>query len=92
MAAAGLEHTVVLTLNGEIYTMGSNHKNALGLGETSSKICNLPTFVEELSLKKMIKVIAGGYSAALSNENELYVWGEGPFGQFANPHRVKLKN
>jgi len=71
--------------------MGSNLKNQLGLGGISSRICNLPTFLEELSLKKMVKVSAGSYSAALSNENELYVWGEGPFGNFATPHRVKLK-
>lgn len=92
MASCGLEHTQVLTINGEVYVMGSNSKNQLGLGDLSSRGCTLPTFLEELSFTKMIKVRSGSYSAALSTQNELYVWGEGPFGSFSTPHRIRLKN
>jgi len=88
-AACGEEHTVVLTQNGEIYTMGSNNRGQLGTGTTSSKGCALPTFLEELSFSKMIKVRAGSFSASLSSDGQLYVWGEGYFGKFYTPHRIK---
>ena len=87
--ACGDEHTIVLTQNGEIYTMGSNSRGQLGTGTTSSKGCPLPTFLEELSFSKMIKVRAGSFSASLSSDGQLYVWGEGYFGKFYTPYRIK---
>lgn len=67
-AACGEEHTVVLTQNGEIYTMGSNARGQLGTGTSSNKGSPLPTFIEELSFSKMIKVRAGTFSACLSSD------------------------
>jgi alpha-tubulin suppressor-like RCC1 family protein len=86
--AAGVEHTLVLTQKGEIYAMGSNRKGQLGTG-APSKGCLLPTFLEELSFSRMVKVRAGSFSAALSADGCLYVWGEGTFGNFYTPHRIK---
>ena len=37
----------------------------------------------------MIKVRAGSFSAALSADCDLLVWGEGTFGKFHTPHRIK---
>jgi alpha-tubulin suppressor-like RCC1 family protein len=37
----------------------------------------------------MQKVRAGSFSAALSCDNDIYVWGEGSFGAFYSPHRIK---
>lgn len=37
----------------------------------------------------MVKVRAGSFSASLSADGQLYVWGEGTFGQFYTPHRIK---
>ena len=37
----------------------------------------------------MIKVRAGSFSAALAADGDLLVWGEGTFGQFHTPHRIK---
>jgi hypothetical protein len=31
------------------------------------------------------KVVAGGFSAALTAQNEIMVWGAGEFGQFTSP-------
>lgn len=45
--------------------------------------------MEDLSNLKIVKIKAGGFSAALSSESELYVWGQGMFGCFATPHRIK---
>jgi alpha-tubulin suppressor-like RCC1 family protein len=60
--------------------MGSNTRGQLGTGSTSKKGCALPTFLEELSFSKMVKVRAGNFSASLSSDGQLYVWGEGCFG------------
>ena len=35
---------------------------------------------------------SGSFSAALSSENQFYVWGRGVFGDFYTPHRVKILN
>jgi hypothetical protein len=37
----------------------------------------------------MTKVRAGPFSAAISIDNQLYLWGCGAFGEFYTPHRVK---
>jgi len=37
-------------------------------------------------------VRSGIFSAALSSENQFYVWGRGVFGDFYTPHRVKILN
>ena len=41
--------------------------------------------IESLSGLGIAKVIAGGFSAALSAQNQLLVWGEGDFGVFKTP-------
>ena len=45
--------------------------------------------MEELSFTKMIKVRAGSFSATLCAQGNLFVWGEGTFGKFYSPRRVK---
>jgi len=37
----------------------------------------------------MVKIRAGSFSASLSADGMLYVWGEGTFGNFYTPHRIK---
>lgn len=86
--ACGTEHTILLTLKGEVYAMGSNSAGQLGTGPPSQGYA-LPTFLIELSFSKMVRVRAGAFSAALSSEGQLYVWGEGTFGKFYSPHRIK---
>jgi alpha-tubulin suppressor-like RCC1 family protein len=46
-------------------------------------------FIEELSFTRVYKIKAGYFSAALSSDGQLYVWGQGSFGEFYTPHRVK---
>lgn len=63
--ACGEDHTIVLTRTGEIYTMGSNTRGELGIGQPS-RGSNLPILLEELTFVKIVKVRAGMFSAALS--------------------------
>lgn len=37
----------------------------------------------------MRKVAAGSFSASISENGDLYLWGSGVFGEFLTPHRVK---
>jgi hypothetical protein len=40
----------------------------------------------------MVRIRAGSFSAALSADQQLFVWGRGIFGEFYTPHRVKSVN
>ena len=86
--ACGIDHTVVLTRSGEIYTMGSNSRGQLGTGPPS-RGQNVPCLLKELTFIRMTKIRAGLFSAAISLDNQLYLWGCGTFGDFYTPHRVK---
>lgn len=79
---------MVLSQKGDVYTMGDNTYGQLGTGK-SGKGSSLPCFIEELAFTKMVKVRAGNFTASLSAEGHIYVWGEGAFGAFHSPHRIK---
>ena len=69
--------------------MGSNINGQLGISSSAQKGCTVPTQLEQLSFSKISKCRAGQFSAALSVDGQLFVWGEGSFGKFNFPHRVK---
>ena len=68
--------------------MGSNTNGQLGTGPPS-KGSPIPIFLEELSFSRIVRVRAGQFSAALSVDQQMFVWGRGIFGEFYTPHRVK---
>ena len=78
-------------MKGDIYVMGSNTQGQLGTG-SPSKGSPIPIFLEELSFSRIARVTAGSFSAALSVDQQLFVWGRGIFGEFYTPHRVKSVN
>jgi alpha-tubulin suppressor-like RCC1 family protein len=55
----------------------------------SQKGVSLPCYLDELSFTKIVKVRAGSFSACLNAEGSIFVWGEGVFGAFHSPHRIK---
>ena len=87
--SCGDVHTIVLTLNGKIYTMGDNSMGQQGFGLASFKGNPVPTHLVSLKSSKMVKVRAGQFSASQSEDGQLYVWGEGFFGKFYSPHKIK---
>lgn len=54
-----------------------------------SRGTNTPIQLSELNFIRMTKIRAGQFSASLSVDNQLYLWGSGTFGDFYTPHRVK---
>ncbi len=38
------------------------------------------------------KLVAGGFSAALTQANEVLIWGSGEFGSFATPQKIFMED
>ncbi|CAL5192144.1 unnamed protein product [Lathyrus oleraceus] len=78
--AAGLWHTLCVTVNGQIYAFGGNQFGQLGTGndqpETSPRL--LDTFENNLS-----RIISCGarHSALLTDDGHLFTWGWNKYGQ-----------
>ena len=79
----------MLTKHGYIYGMGSNQRCELGLGssQTRQNFYN-PVRLTQLESHRVTKIVAGGFSAALTDKNQLIVWGTGEFGVFSTPKKV----
>jgi alpha-tubulin suppressor-like RCC1 family protein len=73
-----------VTLNGRVYTWGSNDCGQLGTGENLEDNCLEPRIIPDL---EKIKVLSSGDShvAALDKNNTLWVWGDNSNGQLGAP-------
>jgi len=71
--AAGTDHSLVLTQEGKVYAAGNNSNGNLGLGHNYSSEKFLS--VNGLSGLKFMMISAGRHSAALTEDNRLFVWG-----------------
>jgi len=74
--AAGGEHSLALTSDGRVISWGDGRKGQLGL--TGNKETNTrPRVIETLSTLHIVAVSCGlHFSAALSDQGEIYLWGE----------------
>ncbi|KAG0004897.1 Williams-Beuren syndrome chromosome region 16 protein [Entomortierella chlamydospora] len=85
----GLDHTVLLTDQGNLYTMGWGADGQLGLGPESSSDRAVPTLVERLSWKAKGKEIgrvkkissSTDFTLALLENNQIWIWGNAEYGQ-----------
>lgn len=91
MLAGGGNHTVALSVDGNVYTWGRNNSGQLGNGTRSVSPpfgSNAPVAVNlsgAMAGKAIISVAAGAdFSAALSTEGQVFVWGENNSGQLGN--------
>ena len=71
--AAGSDHSLILTEEGIVYGAGNNQNGNLGLGNNYQS--DHFQAVNGLSGLKFIQVAAGRHSAALTDDNRLFVWG-----------------
>jgi alpha-tubulin suppressor-like RCC1 family protein len=71
--AAGNEHSLILTQEGEVYAAGNNINGNLGLGHNFSS----DSFLQVHGLQNLVfaTISAGRHSAAITNDNRLFVWG-----------------
>ena len=82
-------HTAAVSRRGKVWVMGSNATGQLGIGQQYDDQC-VPLCLKELNFAHICRVRAGAFNAALSSENQLYMWGQSKFGDFFTPHRVKF--
>jgi len=80
--ACGKEHCMLLTEHGQVYTWGGGSRGQLGHGTLASE--ETPRLVMALDGMKIVKIAAGGWhSAAISEFNDLYMFGWNESGQLA---------
>ncbi|KAI9697303.1 MAG: hypothetical protein M1836_004867 [Candelina mexicana] len=76
----------LLTTSGNVYTWGDPRHFSLGRNPTSSSPATAPHLVDFLGGIPIRKIASGGWiTAALSYENDLYLWG----GRPGEKHRIK---
>jgi len=80
-AAAGRDHSLLLSDRGQVFAMGSNDRGQLGL-ESEDTIDGCPGRVRGFSGGFLIHIAAGAeHSAAVSDDGKLWTWGAGNRGQ-----------
>ena len=76
--SGSINHTVVLTENGELFSWGSNSVGQLGIGSTTEYVPG----IHKINLSNIIKVECGDFfNLALDQEGNVYSWGYNTFGQ-----------
>ncbi|XP_022363525.1 X-linked retinitis pigmentosa GTPase regulator [Enhydra lutris kenyoni] len=85
-AACGRNHTLVSTEEGKVYAAGGNNEGQLGLGDTDER--NSFHLISFFTSQRKIKQLSAGSntSAALTEDGELFMWGDNSEGQ------IGLKN
>lgn len=91
--SCGLEHLACLTIDGEVYTLGSNSRGQLGINQ---EIALLPRKIPQLT--NIIQVSCGNYhTAALTASGDVFTWGSNKYGhresqpqQYNIPQRVDI--
>lgn len=75
----GNEHSLAVTIQGNVYAWGNNRSKQLGIGYNSPNFVNQPTRVYNVG---SVTSVSCGYehSVALTEAGELYSWGHGEGG------------
>ncbi len=91
--SAGMQHTLALTSEGEIYAWGTNHFGQLGDGRLTQRN-NRPVatkLVGALAGKRVVAVSAGSqFSLALCSDGTVAAWGGNEMGQLGAGADTKL--
>ena len=88
---------LLLTFSGRVLAVGRNREHQLGLGPhqgvNADQSVTIPMRVDSIRDMEVIKVVAGGFSAALiqnAYSRQLLVWGQGDFGIFDKPQKLYM--
>jgi alpha-tubulin suppressor-like RCC1 family protein len=92
-AAVGINHCLVLGMNGYVYSWGSNENYQLGLSSLR--------FIKQLSSPEIVKFFIGksvksvacgpNYSCVVTTKGEVYIWGKiGLYPNITEPRMISL--
>ncbi|OMJ84646.1 hypothetical protein SteCoe_14163 [Stentor coeruleus] len=85
----GFEHCCLLTTEGEVYSWGYGASGCLGQGHLLS--CTFPTLISHLPKSTYIE--SGAYhTVAITESEEIYVWGRGDVNQLGIPEKNLQKD
>ncbi|CAK7354710.1 unnamed protein product [Dovyalis caffra] len=96
MVAAGAEHTVAVTEDGELYGWGWGRYGNLGLGDRNDRV--VPERVSVVNGEKMLMVACGWrHTISVSSSGALYTYGWSKYGQLGHgdfedhltPHKLE---
>lgn len=78
--ALGNSHTLLLTFNSELLSVGDNSFGQLGLGDLKPR--REPTVVDYFRDKRVVEICCGGqHSGVICANNEVFFWGDSSSGQ-----------
>ena len=83
--ACGLNHTIVITEDGRVYTFGHGELGQLGHCSFENKLT--PTLIQQVQLegKDVVQVACGRlHTMALTSDGRLYSWGNGMSGKLGH--------
>uniref|UniRef100_UPI0037E82BA5 probable E3 ubiquitin-protein ligase HERC1 n=1 Tax=Semicossyphus pulcher TaxID=241346 RepID=UPI0037E82BA5 len=77
-------HTLAITVEGEVFSWGDGEYGKLGHGNSATQ--KYPKIIQRPLFGKVVVCVSAGYrhSAAVTNDGELYTWGEGDFGRLGH--------
>ncbi|XP_033952277.1 probable E3 ubiquitin-protein ligase HERC1 isoform X3 [Pseudochaenichthys georgianus] len=77
-------HTLAITIEGEVFSWGDGEYGKLGHGNSATQ--KYPKIIQGPMFGKVVVCVSAGYrhSAAVTNDGELYTWGEGDFGRLGH--------
>jgi alpha-tubulin suppressor-like RCC1 family protein len=80
--SSGYQHALVLDENGDVWSWGQNLNGQLGLGHNKKQPTPTKVVLPTPTPTPIIQISAGGdFSAALSKEGELFIWGYSSNGE-----------
>ncbi|XP_014842886.1 PREDICTED: probable E3 ubiquitin-protein ligase HERC1 isoform X1 [Poecilia mexicana] len=77
-------HTLAIAVEGEVFSWGDGEYGKLGHGNSATQ--KYPKIIQGPLSGKVVVCVSAGYrhSAAVTNDGELYTWGEGDFGRLGH--------
>jgi len=82
--ACGSRHTAVITSTGAMYTWGDKENGVAGHGDVEGHQYT-PKLLERLAGKRIVQLSACGFhTGCLTDNAELFTWGEGKFGRLGH--------